>query len=143
MGYNWGFHKCTNCLIDITVFCIFSSSSLLPPANEVCEGYVFTGVCLSTGGISVQRVSLSRGLCPEGSVSGMVSVWGSLSGWSWSRGSLSGGLCLVGLCIGDIWPGDLCPGGLCMGGLCPGGFCPGILCQEDLHAVICGGMHPT
>ena len=25
--------------------------SLLPPANEVCEGYVFTGVCLSTGGV--------------------------------------------------------------------------------------------
>ena len=23
---------------------------LLPPANEVCEGYVFTGVCLSTLG---------------------------------------------------------------------------------------------
>ena len=23
---------------------------LLPHANEVCEGYVFTGVCLSTGG---------------------------------------------------------------------------------------------
>ena len=23
---------------------------LLPPANEVCKGYVFTGVCLSTGG---------------------------------------------------------------------------------------------
>ena len=23
---------------------------LLPPANEVCEGYVFTRVCLSTGG---------------------------------------------------------------------------------------------
>ena len=22
----------------------------LPPANEVCEGYVFTDVCLSTGG---------------------------------------------------------------------------------------------
>ena len=22
----------------------------LPPTNEVCEGYVFTGVCLSTGG---------------------------------------------------------------------------------------------
>ena len=21
----------------------------LPPANELCEGYVFTGVCLSTG----------------------------------------------------------------------------------------------
>ena len=26
-----------------------SDSILLPPANEVCEGYVFTGVCLSTG----------------------------------------------------------------------------------------------
>ena len=25
------------------------SVALLPPANEVCEGYVFTGVCLSTG----------------------------------------------------------------------------------------------
>ena len=25
--------------------------SLLPPTNEVCEGYVFTGVCLSTGGV--------------------------------------------------------------------------------------------
>ena len=24
--------------------------TLLPPANEVCEGYVFTGVCLSTWG---------------------------------------------------------------------------------------------
>ena len=25
-------------------------SLYLPPANQVCEGYVFTGVCLSTGG---------------------------------------------------------------------------------------------
>ena len=25
-------------------------NDFLPPANEVCEGYVFTGVCLSTGG---------------------------------------------------------------------------------------------
>ena len=24
--------------------------TFLLPANEVCEGYVFTGVCLSTGG---------------------------------------------------------------------------------------------
>ena len=27
------------------------SELLLPPANVVCEGYVFTGVCLSTGGM--------------------------------------------------------------------------------------------
>ena len=43
---------------------------LLPAANEVCEGYVFTDVCLSTGG------SLSEGgFCPEGgSLSRGVSV---------------------------------------------------------------------
>ena len=29
-------------------------NSYLPPANEVCEGYVFTGVCLSTGGVPGQ-----------------------------------------------------------------------------------------
>ena len=28
----------------------------LPPANEVCEGYVFTGVCLSTGGACTLRM---------------------------------------------------------------------------------------
>ena len=28
-------------------------TKLLPPANVVCEGYVFTGVCLSTGGACV------------------------------------------------------------------------------------------
>ena len=27
----------------------------LPPANVVCEGYVFTGVCLSTGGVGIPR----------------------------------------------------------------------------------------
>ena len=33
----------------------FWFSELLPPANEVCEGYVFTGVCLSTGGVVSQH----------------------------------------------------------------------------------------
>ena len=28
----------------------FAIRNLLPPANKVCEGYVFTRVCLSTGG---------------------------------------------------------------------------------------------
>ena len=28
---------------------------LLPPANVVCEGYVFTGVCLSTGGRGMEN----------------------------------------------------------------------------------------
>ena len=50
---------------------------LLPPANEVCEGNVFTGVCLSTGGVlvSVQEDLCSGGLCPERvSIQGVVSV---------------------------------------------------------------------
>ena len=34
---------------------------LLPPANEVCEGYVFTGVCLSTG--EGGRAWLPGGMC--------------------------------------------------------------------------------
>ena len=45
-------------------------SLLLPPANEVCEGYVFTGVCLFSGvgmflsrGVSVQVGSMSGGVC--------------------------------------------------------------------------------
>ena len=29
---------------------VWYKDRLLPPANVVCEGYVFTGVCLSTGG---------------------------------------------------------------------------------------------
>ena len=41
------------------------ASSFLPPANEVCEGYVFTGVCLSTGGLLCPG-----GLCPGRSLSG-------------------------------------------------------------------------
>ena len=62
-------------------------SQLLPPANEVCEVYVFTGVYLSTG---------EWGLCPGGPLSKMG---GSLS-WG-------GGLCLGGS-LSKM--GGLCPG---------------------------------
>ena len=93
-----------------------SVAIFLPPANKVCEGYVLTGVCLSTEGclswgrgVSVQvggslsRGSLSlrghmwrgvsvheEGLCPGG--------WSVSGGWSLSRGvsvwgvSVQGGL---------------------------------------------------
>ena len=62
--------------LQIIVFCL---EIILPPANEVCESNVFTGVCLSTRGGG----ALSRG----------VSVHGSLS----RRGSLSGmGICVQG-----------------------------------------------
>ena len=59
---------------------------------------VFTGVCLSTGGVSV---SVQRGLCPGGLCPG-----GSLS----RRVSVQRGLC----------PGALCPGVSVQGGLCHG-----------------------
>ena len=42
-----------------------SRCEVLPPANEVCEGNVFTGVCLSTGGCIYPGRSL-----PGGSLSG-------------------------------------------------------------------------
>ena len=37
-----------------------TTRAFLPPTNEVCEGYVFTGVCLSTGGVCLW----SRGVSP-------------------------------------------------------------------------------
>ena len=57
---------------------------LLTAANEVCEGYVFTGVCLSTRGRgSASRGSASggRGLHPRGSASiGLHLEWSASSG---------------------------------------------------------------
>ena len=59
----------------------------LLPANEVCEGYVFTGVCLSTGGgVSIQG-GLSRGV-------------------SGPRGLCPGGLCLEGISVKESPPPD-------------------------------------
>ena len=54
------------------------SNLLLQSTNEVCEGNVFTGVCLSTRG------GWALCLCPGGSPSRGVSIVGSLS-----RGSLA------------------------------------------------------
>ena len=61
---------------------------LLPPANEVCEGYVFTGVCLSTrGGV--------HHLIQRGGVHGFI-WWGGMHGFIW--GGMRGfiwGACMV------------------------------------------------
>ena len=64
----------------------------LPPANEVCDGYVFTDVCFFTGWGG------GLGLCP----------WGSpFKGGSPSRGvSVQGALCPEGLYAGR----GVCPG---------------------------------
>ena len=67
-------------------------SRFLPPANIVCEGYVFTGVCLSTGGWGVRsrghawqagmhegacmvRGMCGRGVCVAGDVCGRGRAW--------------------------------------------------------------------
>ena len=39
---------------------LMTCHAFLPPANEVCEGYFFTGVCLSTGGGGMHG---GRGAC--------------------------------------------------------------------------------
>ena len=39
-------------LLRISLEPFSAITSLLPPPNEVCEGYVFTGVCLSTGSVA-------------------------------------------------------------------------------------------
>ena len=71
----------------------FFTPCYLPPANKVCEGYVFTGVCLSSGGGGSR--SLSRGSPSRGSPSG---------------GSLSGVSVQGGLCQGVSVQGGLCSG---------------------------------
>ena len=94
---------------------------LLPPANEVCEGYVFTGVCLSTGGIlvSVKGVSdwgsLSRGSLPGGCLSRRPLSGGSLSREVSTQGSLSRGFCPG---VSEWWVSVQevsVQGGLCLG----------------------------
>ena len=61
-------------------------SHILLPANEVCEGYVFTGVSVCPQGVSVRGVSVWGGLCTGGLCPG-----GFLSRGSLCRGSLYGG----------------------------------------------------
>ena len=73
--------------------------TFLPPANEVCEGYVFTGVCLSTwGGVCV--------VAPGGAC--VVAPGGGMRGCSWGVCGCSGGHAWL-LLGGHVW---LLPGGL-------------------------------
>ena len=58
---------------------------LLPPANEVCEGYVFTNVCHSVhrggslhpggGGLHPWGICIPGGLHPAGSATGGICLW--------------------------------------------------------------------
>ena len=75
----------------------------LPPTNEVCEGYVFTGVCLSTGGACV------TGACMVGG--GMCGRGGMRGGGAW-QGGMCGGGCMA---EGHIWQGVCMAGGVMHG----------------------------
>ena len=93
-------------VVDATVSKTLDPPVFLPPANKVCEGYVFTVfVCPQGGGLC------PRGVCvQEGSLSrGRVSVWGvSVQG----KGLCRGGLCpgVGGLCrrYASYWNAFLC-----------------------------------
>ena len=85
-----------------------SLSTLLPPANEVCEGYVFTPVCQSF---------CSRG----GSASSGACIWEGLHPGKGVRSESRGW---------DLHPGGLHPGK----GLYPGGgLHPRVCIQEGLN----------
>ena len=87
---------------EIRVSCVS-----LPPANEVCEGYVFTGVCLSTGGWHAWQ-----GAC-------MVEV-GMHGGGACMAGGVHGG----GACVsGGMHGRGACGRGACVGGMCGMGAC--------------------
>ena len=110
---------------------VTSATSFLPPANEVCEGYVFTGVCLSTGGACVVACRggawLLGGACVVAHRVGM-------HGCSWGACVVApGGACMVapgGACCGWSWWGvHGCSWGACV--VAPGGcawFAPGGAC---------------
>ena len=83
---------------------------LLPPANEVCEGYVFTRVCLSTGG----RGAWPRGVpAPGGVCSGGMPGPGGPAPGGGPRGSA---LADSGLCHYALSPPA--PGGAWSWGVC-------------------------
>ena len=92
----------------------------LPPANEVCEGYVFTGVCLSTGGACV----VARG-----------HAW--LGGHAWFRGA-----CMVaGVCVW-LWGASMVGACMVTGGCMVVGAmhgCGG--CMVAGGCIVAGGVH--
>ena len=75
--------------------------TLLPPANEVCEGYVFTRVCPSTVG---GEVPAAWGVCSQLCLlQGGICCWGD-GGW--------GGVCSQGLIVTPNAAGGTHPTGM-------------------------------
>ena len=106
-------------------------SKFLPPANEVCEGYVFTGVCLSMGG-HVWWGACVGGMHGGGEVcmAGGCAWWGACVVGGMHGGGVHG---RGGMCSwGHAWQGVVHGRGVCMaGGMCGRGAC----------MVVVGGMH--
>ena len=62
----------------VIVFVILVKQSLLLPANEVCEGNVFTGVCLSMGEVCIPACT-GQWVCIPACAEGVVCPGGCLS----------------------------------------------------------------
>ena len=90
---------------------VLATSSLLPPANEVCKGYVFTRVCHSVHrvGIRCRGGMWGRGACMAGGAHGKGHV---------CRGVHGGGVhAWWGACVADTtrygqWAGGTHPTGM-------------------------------
>ena len=86
----------TLCYLFVTAYIVL----FLPPANEVCEGYVFTGVCLSTGGCAWLLPGRGMRGCSGGAWLLGGHVWllpGGMHGCSGGVHGCSGGACMVAL----------------------------------------------
>ena len=112
--------------------CVVLFACFLPPANEVCEGYVFTGVCHSVHRVGVHGCSWGGGHARLLGGHAWL-LWGGMHGCSWGACVVALGVCVValgGACM--VAPGGACmvtPGGhawLLWGGVCGcsgGGMC--------------------
>ena len=92
--------------------------------KQSLQGYVFTGVCLSTGGACVAG---GGGLCGRGHAwwgvcmaGGACMAGGGLHGRGhvWQGACMAGGMCGRGVCMseGHAWQGACMAGGMCGGG---------------------------
>ena len=85
---------------------------LLPPANVVCEGYVFTSVCLSTGGGAIPAFI-------AGGIPACLAVGGAIPAFiaSGIPACLAVGGCAIPAFIASGIPACLAAGGSPPGGL--------------------------
>ena len=131
----------------------------LPPPNEVCEGYVFTCVCLSTGGMH-GRGCAWQGACMVGECAWWGSVCGRRAcmaggvhggGHVWQRGGMHGRGAFVA--VGWVAGEGMCDRGCAWWGRCMAGGMHGggHVWQGGMYAMAdtmgygqwAGGMHPT